>query len=203
MIFIIFVGTETYFLYLMIDYIVSLNIFNLVMMGFMIIASPLFLVLGTFIINSPLPNKYLFVLLSLCFIIPSASYPFIVGTQYDELSVIALAVGPFTCLFWMSLKSIRTYQRILFLAGLGYLYLFFYIPTIIVTLNQLRLFTIDSTLQDTIRYVAIGTMATAVSVVVLYLIVVGSISIYNFIKSHERKVGAKDQIIDYDYDEEG
>lgn len=200
LIFSIFIGTETYFLYLMISYVAAFNLFNMVMMAFMIVVSPLFLVLGTFIVNSTMPIKYLFVILSLVFLMPSASYPFISGTAYDDLSIIGLAVGPFTCLFWMVLKSIRVYQRILFLSSLAYLYLFFYIPTIVATLNMLKLFTTDLATQSLIQNGCIGVVASAVLIILLYLIIAGSISIYNFIKSHEKKVGTKDQVIDYEYD---
>jgi hypothetical protein len=175
LIFAIFVSTETYFLSLMINYVRQLNVYSMVLMGFMIIYSPLFLVIGSFIINSSLRNKYLLVILALVSIIPSCAYPFISGTTYDELSILVLCVGPFTCVFWMLLRSIRVYQRILFL------YIFFYIPVVLLTLNELELFTTDTSVQSIIRITGIAVMAAAVFVVLTYLIVIGAISAYRFV----------------------
>jgi hypothetical protein len=165
----------------MINYVRQLNVYSMVLMGFMIIYSPLFLVIGSFIINSSLRNKYLLVILALVSIIPSCAYPFISGTTYDELSILVLCVGPFTCVFWMLLRSIRVYQRILFLGILSYFYIFFYIPVVLLTLNELELFTTDTSVQSIIRITGIAVMAAAVFVVLTYLIVIGAISAYRFV----------------------
>jgi hypothetical protein len=109
LIFAIFMGTEIYFLSLMIGYIQQLQYYNMVLMGFMIVYSPLFLIVGSWVIGSGLSNKWLFVVLSILAAGPSCAYPFIVGTAYTELSMLVLCVGPFTGVFWMVLRSIRRY----------------------------------------------------------------------------------------------
>ena len=80
--------------------------------------------------------------------------------------------------------------------------MFFYIPVILLTLNELRLFTTDTLSQAVIRYVGVAVMGFATAVVLVYLIIVGVMAAYKFITENQTKVG-KDQTIDYDYNEEG
>lgn len=116
--------------------------------------------------------------------------------------MLVLCAGPFTFIFWMVLRSIKRYYRVLFLGILSLLYVFFYIPVTLLTLNELRLFTTDVPTQDIIRYAGLGIMGFAVTVILIYLIVVGALAAYKFITENQKKVG-KDQTIDYAYNEEG
>lgn len=181
LIFVIFVGSEVYFLSLVVGYVQQQQYYNMMLIGAVAVYSPAFLIIGSVVTTSNLSNKWVFVILSLIAVGPSCAYPFIAGSAYDELSMLVLCVGPFTMVFWMALRTIRRYEKVLFLGVLSFLYLFFYIPVVLLTLNELKLFTPDSASQSIIRYVGLGVMGFATAAVMIYLVVIGGLAAYKFI----------------------
>jgi hypothetical protein len=186
--FIIFLGllgSEGYFLSLMVDYVSTLNYYSMAIMGFMLVYSPLFLVLGSFIINSPVRNGILFAILSISSVVPSTAYIWLY-TADSSLTLLVLFVGPFTMLFWMIARTEREENRTQVLGIIFYLYVFFYVPVAILALNQLTLLTKDTNSQLIILAICLGIMGAAAGVVVIYWIVKASIGIYNFITEKQQ-----------------
>lgn len=165
----------------MITYVQSLNLYSIAIMGFMLIYSPMFLVLGCFVVNSPIRNGILFAILSIFSVTPSFCYPFIGDLINSNLALMILFVGPFTMLFWMVVRTGREENRTQVLGMVFYLYVFYYVPVVLLALNQLELLTGDRKVQMIVWAVCLGVMGVAAGVVVLYWIIKASIGIYNFI----------------------
>ncbi len=149
-------------------------------MLFMILYVPIFLLMGSFIVHSKLSNKYLFIILSIISIIPSCMYPFFY-TSNNTINLILLAVGPFTIIFWLIIKSINKINRILHLKALFYLYTFFYIPAIGFAMNSFYLFTTDIQQAFFINLATELIPSIAAAIVILYYMVLTIIFIYGFV----------------------